>query len=320
MKKFFKFIGMGLGGLLVLLGAAVTGVQVSMPRSNPASTEKVDATPERVERGRYLVNHVGACFSCHGKQDYSSMSQPVVPGTEGFAGGCDPGFPGNVCFSNITSHPTAGIGGWTDGEVMRAIREGISRDGHALAPLMPYESYRAFSDEDIQSIVAYLRTLPPSDKPAPTTELPFPLNVVVKLMPSPVDGPVAHPSASDTVATGRYLATVAGCSGCHGSDFAGGNRTIETSKGPVVMANITPDTQHGIGGMTRENFITRFKLYQMLDPALKVTPQTVTIMPWGLYAGMSEADLGAIYDYLRTVPAVNKQVITRPKAREFAAK
>jgi mono/diheme cytochrome c family protein len=319
MKKFFKHLGLGLGGLLVLSGVGLTGVQVLGPRSRPASPEKVEATAERIERGRYLAHHVGACFSCHGQRDTTSMSQHVVPGTEGFAGGCDPDFPGKVCFSNISSHPTAGLGGWTDGEVMRAIREGLSRDGRSLAPLMPYESYRSFSDEDTRALVAYLRTLPASAEPSPVSELPFPLSVVVKLIPSPLEGAVAHPSPTDTVAYGRYLTTVSGCGGCHGDDFAGGGLTLDTPMGPVVAANITPDVETGIGQMTRENFIFRFKAYQQLDPSLKMTPQTVTYMPWGLFAGMTEADLGAIYDYLRTVPAVRKQVIVHPQPREVAA-
>ena len=57
---------------------------------------------------------------------------------------------------------STGIGNWTDGEVIRAIREGVSRDGQALFPLMPYAGFRHMSDEDVYALVAYLRTLPPA--------------------------------------------------------------------------------------------------------------------------------------------------------------
>ena len=73
-------------------------------------------------------------------------------------------FPGKLCVPNITSHATAGIGEWTDGEILRAIREGIGRDGRALFPMMPYTEYRKMSDEDAHAVVAYLRTLPAIDQ------------------------------------------------------------------------------------------------------------------------------------------------------------
>ncbi|HEX8440706.1 cytochrome c [Archangium sp.] len=319
MKKILKYIGIGFGGLFVLLGMAITVAASMDPRSRPASTEKVEATPERIERGRYLANHVGICFACHAELNHESLSQRMVPGTEGFPGGCDPSFPGKVCFSNITSHPTAGIGGWSDGEVIRAIREGISRDGRPLAPLMPYGAYKSFSDEDTKALVAYLRTLAPSDKVSPVSELPPPLKIAMKFMPAPVEEPVAHPAATDTVAYGRYLTSVAACGDCHGKDFSGGGIEFHTPVGPVLGANITPDPETGIGAMTREGFINLFKAYKDLDPALKMNAQTASHMPWSLYAGMKEEDLGAIFDYLRTVPAVRKQVVIRPQARAEAA-
>src|SRR5216110_697497 len=74
--------------------------------------------------------------------------------------GPEQGAPGKICFPNLTPDPETGLGAWTDGEILRAIREGVSRDGRALFPMMPYTEFRALSDEDTRAIVAYLRTMP----------------------------------------------------------------------------------------------------------------------------------------------------------------
>ena len=77
------------------------------------------------------------------------------------------GFPGTLVASNITPDPDTGLGKWTDGEIIRAIREGVDRDGNALFPIMPYSHFRNMSEEDAQAIVAYLRSLPPLGPAAP---------------------------------------------------------------------------------------------------------------------------------------------------------
>jgi hypothetical protein len=79
--------------------------------------------------------------------------------------GPEMGLPGRITSKNLTSDAKTGLGSWTDGEILRAIREGVSKDGHALFPLMPYPNYRTMSDEDAYAIVAYLRTLKPVRNP-----------------------------------------------------------------------------------------------------------------------------------------------------------
>jgi hypothetical protein len=317
MKRVLKYIAFGVGGLLLLAGAAVTVVSVKGPSSRPPSTEKVEATPERLARGHYLANNVMGCFFCHGERNRELMVQPVVSGTEG-AGKCHTdGFPGQMCFSNITPHPTAGLGAWTDGEMIRAIREGIGRDGRALIPVMPYKSYRNLSDEDARALVAYLRTVTPLDKQVPPSTANFPVNLIFKLLPRPVEGSLPHPP--EGLAYGRYLTEISGCQSCHGGDFSGGEMVIPTPLGRVVAANISSDRETGIGQWSRQAFITRFKQYRFLDPEMPATPQTTTEMPWLQYAGMTESDLGAIYDYLMSRPAVSKQVVVRPDARAARA-
>lgn len=85
----------------------------------------------RVGRGRYLVEHVASCFSCHPRTE--------IPGPAAHFGPQD-GFPGDLWAPNLTSDPGTGLGNWTDGQVLRAIREGVDNDHEALAPIMPYRS------------------------------------------------------------------------------------------------------------------------------------------------------------------------------------
>ncbi len=199
----------------------------------------------------------------------------------------------------------------------------MGRDGEALFPAMPYGSYRHLSDEDAKSIVAYLRTLPAARKERPPRHIDFPVSAFIKLLPKPLDGPVPEPNRADPVAYGRYLATIAGCEECHtplderhqpmpGMAFAGG-RELEETWGTVRSSNITPDSETGIGAMTKEAFIGRFKAFAHPESArIKVAPEHNTVMPWQAFAKMTEEDLGALYAYLRTVPPVKNAVERRP--------
>jgi mono/diheme cytochrome c family protein len=308
--------------VILVAGGAAAFLALKTPAQRPASDIKVEATPERLERGRYLVEHVSACLHCHSPGDETRWGMPYKPETRGAGGMClneAVGFAGTVCAKNITQHLEDGLGQWTDGEILRALREGVDRHGQALFELMPYGNFRHLSDEDAQAVVAYLRTLSPVAGRRPARELKFPLPIVVKFMPQPLTGPVAAPNKSDTVAYGRYLVSAAGCETCHtpvdeqhqplpGKAFSGGQRFPFEKGGVVVSANITPHAT-GLGGRTRENFIAMFKAHASPESHnVEVAPNKNTHMPWLTYAGMTEEDLGAIYDYLRTVPPIENRV------------
>jgi mono/diheme cytochrome c family protein len=205
---------------VVLVGAlGVAGfVGLMRPRVRAASAQKVEATPEKLARGRYLAENVTGCFHCHSQADKSVFGTPPKPGTLGGGGMClgpEQGFPGTMCASNITPDPDTGIGRWTDGEIIRAIREGVDREGRALMPIMPYSLYRELSDEDVEAVVAYVRTIPAIRNTVAEPRLEFPMSVVVRFLPAPVEQPVVAPARSDTVAYGKYLVTVGGCVECH---------------------------------------------------------------------------------------------------------
>ncbi len=83
------------------------------------------------------------------------------------------GLPGKVYAPNITPDPATGAGSWSDDGLARAIREGVRQDGRALFQLMPYRAFRAMSDQDLASVVVYLRSLPPVSKDSPRQNCPF---------------------------------------------------------------------------------------------------------------------------------------------------
>ncbi|CAN5166247.1 cytochrome c [soil metagenome] len=125
------------------------------PFTDSRATDADMADP--LKRGRYLVT-IAHCLECH---------TPAGPGGHDFAASAGRGGfvfkgPGGQYVSaNITSHPTAGLGQWTDDEIRRAMTEGISRDGHKLRPPMGYGFYAKMTRQDQDAIVAFIRTLPP---------------------------------------------------------------------------------------------------------------------------------------------------------------
>ncbi len=322
-----------LGGIALVAILAVAGLLAWLAAKKPAmrtpSAEKIEATPERLARGRYMVENVAHCLGCHSDAYFDRFALPTKPGTEGqggFAFDKKVDVPGLVQAQNITAHPTSGIGGWTDGEVMRAIREGVNQDGEAMFPMMPYPNYRSLSDEDTKAIVAYLRTVAPIDHAVAPRKLDFPVNFIVKFIPEPLDGPVVEPDRSDPVVYGKYLATVAGCIFCHtpkdgkqrpipGQEGSGG-WVLTGPWGRVVTSNITPDPDTYLGKASREEFIDRFKSLEHLDDenAPVAPPGKNTVMDWPGFGGMTREDLGAIYDYLKTLEPIKKTVVAFPDA------
>src|SRR5579863_3009153 len=153
-KRFFRRV---LQAIPVVLVVSFLYVWLRPPSRTSPSNIKVDMSPNRVARGQYLFTAISGCDACHSERDFSRVDGPVVASGRG-KGQVMPlkDLPGRIVASNITPDPETGIGNWTDGEKIRAIREGISKDGHALSPLMPYPSYRIMTDEDVQSLVAFM--------------------------------------------------------------------------------------------------------------------------------------------------------------------
>lgn len=318
MRKIIRIIGILLAVVVVLLTAGYIYVRTALPNVGPAPDLKITATPQMLERGKYLAEGPAACIDCHSTRDFSKLAGPVVPGTEG-KGGQDFGEgAGFVPARNITPDMETGIGTWTDGEIYRAVTMGVDKDGNPLAPMMPYSAFGSKLDEnDIIAIIAYIKTLKPIKNAIPPKELDFPLSVIVRTIPEKPNF-TKLPASTDNLATGKYYS--AACFICHtkmekgkfikGMDFAGGNTFPLPGGGYATTANITPDMETGIGKWTRDEFIQKFKFYS--KPENREIPvkqdEANTVMPWTQFSGMTEGDLGALYDYLRTVPPVSNKI------------
>ncbi len=317
MKTALKVVAGLLGLVLLLAGGGLAYLSLAFPKVGPAPDLKVDATPERLARGAYLARNVCSCVDCHSTRDWTKFSGPVVPGTEGKGGerfDRAMGFPGEFYASNITP---AGVGGWTDGELARALTGGVTHDGRALFPLMPYPLYgEALCQEDVSALVAFVRTLKPLENLLPAAQLDFPMNFIVKTIPADRPRPPC-PDKKNEVSYGKYLATVGGCIECHtrsdkgqrqpGMDCAGGREFHLPGLGTVRSANLTP-SDSGIGLWEKDFFVDKFRDYRKAT-LTKLNPGSVqTIMPWTLYAGMTDDDLGALYAYLKTVTPVQNEV------------
>lgn len=322
-----KTLAKVLGGLVLFIILFVSGVLIyvskALPNVAPAPNLTVELTPERIERGEFLAKNVYACMDCHSDRDYSRfglVSDEATLGKGGNLFGLEEGFPGDYYAKNLTPYH---LGDWTDGEVFRAITSGVSKDGPALFPIMPYTNYRRVDKEDIYDIIAYLRTLEPIEYDVPGSSSAFPMNFIINTIPSDPDF-VEKPDISDRVAYGKYLTIAGSCADCHtpiddkgtpllGMQYAGGMGFGIPTGGTVYSANITPHKTTGIGAWTEELFIARFKQFQdstkLINQTL-VKPGTFqTEMPWRYYSKMSEEELGAIFAYLKTLEPVEHSMI-----------
>jgi len=327
MRKLFTVLAVLIVLAVVLAGAGVTYLYVRKPAQTSPSAIKVSMTPERIARGAYIFTSVADCDGCHSQRDFTLVGGPVVASGRGRGNVLSDlmsGLPGVVVAPNVTPDTETGIGSWTDGEKIRAIRDGVDRDGNALFPMMPYAGFLNMSDDDVQSLVAFLDSLPPVRNPLPKTKLQFVPGLMIKSVPRPA-GSVPSPDRNNPKQYGEYLVSLGGCQDCHtptdahgqplaGKSFAGGQH-FETPFGHVVSANITPDTQTGIGKWSEEFFLKKFLDYKSYveNGCPKLSgPEAFTLMPWLDFAQKTPDDLRAIYAYLRTLPPVQNPVETHP--------
>jgi hypothetical protein len=267
----------------------------------PLRSVSYERTDSRRERGRYLTEGVLQCFICHSERDWSKPGAPPVEARKG-AGWVQEGT-SRLVAANLTPDPETGAGSWTDDMLGRAIREGVGHDGRVLHPQMWYRSFRNLSDEDLASVVVYLRSLPPVRNPLPKTQLARPAPP-----PEPLAGPVPARDLSDPLQRGRYLAQIADCMGCHTAweapqmpgMFGGGNRVTHSDE-VVFSANITP-APSGISYYDATIFRE-----VMRTGALRARKLS-SIMPWVAFRNMTDEDLDALYAYLRSRRPVRHEV------------
>lgn len=302
--------------VIALVVAAVTAVGwevVLGPNYRATADRPFEVTEARLARGKYLAEGPAHCFFCHTEHDMANPEFPILQARKGAGWHMPIPELGVLSARNITPDKETGLGNWTDDEIARAIREGVRKDGTPLFPVMPYPAFAEMSDEDVQSIVVYLRTLTPIRNTPAERELIFPLSVLVNTMPKPLTGPMPAHTASTPVERGGYLVKLATCEGCHtrsvdgqalaGMNFAGGEQFPDPNfpQGKVYSANITPDPS-GIAHYDEKLFIELIRTGRMGG-------RTVShIMPFEFFRNITDQDLGDMFAFIKSRPPFKHRI------------
>lgn len=280
------------------------GAQAPAPAAPPAvATAPV---PDNVQRGLYLAK-AGGCVGCH-----TIDAKDATP----FAGGRPLKTPfGTFYGPNITPHPTAGIGKWSEADLHRALRMGERPDGAHYYPAFPYSSFTQMTDGDIRDLYAYLRTLPPSPRASQPHDLRFPSNWRFLMLgwkwlfftPGPAIADARH---TTVVSRGAYLTNALGhCGECH---------TPRNVFGGSKKDRLLAGTKDGPEGKSIPN-LTPARLKKWSDAELKEVLQTGNTPDFdSVNATMAEvvrnttsqltdADLAAMIAYLRSIPALPEE-------------
>jgi len=330
-KRIILLGGTVLALLALMAGGGLAYLYLRRPAQAPPARIQVAITTARLARGKYLFEILCNCGHCHSLRDFTRFDGPEVESGRG-QGNIFPeelGLPGQVVAPNITPDPETGLGRWSDGEKIRAIREGVDREGRALFPFMPYPFYRYMSDEDVESLVAYLKELKPIHNPLPRTRLRFPVNLFVKSAPQPA-GSVPPPDRVDRLKYGEYLVRLGGCMDCHTplengrpaeDKLLAGGREFRMPYGYVVSANITPHDS-GIGPWGERQFLNKFAEYRdyAANGPPKASPASFTLMPWLSFSQLPEDDLSAIFAFLKAQKPVRNHVDSHPGAPKTSAR
>jgi hypothetical protein len=314
-RKVVKISVITLVALIIVVGliaVQIFGLRTFIgPRKRALTGQTFTSSPVRLERGKYLANSIG-CLYCHSPHDWSKRDEPILGGMQGAGAQLRyADLPGRIIAPNLTPDKETGAGAWSDDALARAIREGIGHDGRTLFPIMPYAHYRTMPDEDLASVVVYLRSLPPVRNPLPKTEIIFPVKYLIRNAPQPITAPVPQPDLSDPVKRGAFLVNLIGCADCHtpidnhhnpipGMEFSGG-QIIALPSGKVASANLTPDPS-GIPYYDEALFIKTMRTGSVGARELN------DAMPWMILGKMTDQDLAAMFAYLKTLKPVTHHV------------
>lgn len=304
-KKILKWTGIIL--LLIIAGVSITTAsRQNMKYEAPYPGIKASTDTAIIAKGRHLVLNTAHCVGCHSAAnvdsiDFNKTDLPLSGGRM-----FDIGI-GKVYSKNITPDMETGIGRYTDAEIARALYYGVRPDGTVVFDFMPFHN---ISMEDMTAIISYLRVQKPVKNKVPANTLDIVGNLVKAFMVKPVGptGEIPLAIKKDTSAAyGRYLAmSVAECNGCHternlageftGEPFGGGAPMDENNGFPALTPpNLTPDPSGRIYGWSQEMFINRFRQGKLIP---------YSPMHWSSFKHMTDDELKAIYNYLKTLKPV----------------
>lgn len=261
-----------------------------------------------IERGKYLL-HAGGCISCHRGE---KKDDPFLAGGYGLKTPF-----GTIYAPNITPDPEHGIGGWSERDFARAMRQGISPDGSHYFPAFPYPAFTGMSDADIGALKAYLDTVTPVSKPNRPNEIGFPFNIRFfqtfwKLLYFEDRRFEPDPAKSAEINRGAYLAEVLGhCGECHTprNALGGLNRDYwmagsdDGAEGDAVP-NITPAPKTGIADWEAGDIVQYLSIG--MTPTGDFAGSLMTDVIEHNTSKLTEADVAAIAAYLKDLPPIER--------------
>ena len=263
-------------------------------------------------KGQYVFALAGGC-ACHtqpkGTPHAGARAFPIPFGT--------------VYSTNITQDKETGLGAWTDQQIYDAMVKGIRRDGSRILPVMPYERYSGMAQDDMNALIAFLRTLKPVTKAPPALQswAPFARTIgtplFLKVFGNFAKSPAQAPKSG--IERGRYLVDhVSLCGDCHTPRNSIGvpNRSLYLAGagkkiGPLgnSMPNITPDKETGIGEWKREDIVELLisGTKPDSDNVQGLMEEVIQGTPFG-YKDMKKEDALAIADYLKSIAAIKNKI------------
>lgn len=296
MRRIFKWLGIGVVGLVGALALAVIGAVVLTKRAiaktwtvAPARVAIPD-DPAILEEGKRLYAARG-CADCHGA-DLGGRVALEDPSLGKFWG------------TNLT-RGQGGIGAkYADIDWVRTVRHGIKPDGTPLL-FMPSNEFYGLNDHDLGAIIAYAKSVPPVDREAQPHDVGVLTHIlsaagVFPLIPASLinhEGPrPSQPEAKETKEYGAYLVSVQ-CTNCHGEGLGGGPIPGAPPSLPVPT-NLTPDERTGLGKWQRDDFERAMRSGKRPDGS-DINP----FMPWATFKNLNDVEINALWAYLRSVPA-----------------
>jgi mono/diheme cytochrome c family protein len=291
-KAFVKWAGVVMSGLLALVFLVAGGVigrglwLIYRPMSGLVPDLTVERTPESVARGEHLA--ASLCSGCH------SVNGDIPLSGSDHSLGDDVGLPiGTLVAPNLT--PGGPLKDVSDGVIWRIFRYGVHPDGRMI--FMPVSNFKNLSDEDVLSLIAYLRSQPAVQYESPRTNL----NLLAAALAGsglfnfsiePVTTPVMAPPKGPTVEYGAYIVNYNDCHDCHGLQLDG-HPTGPIPPGPDLRA---------AGYWTVDQFIQALRTGVKPDG----TPFKST-MPWKQIGRLDDIELTAVHAYLHSLPPLTSK-------------